>query len=424
MASAVSGRRRGRRALAVALAVALLLSGCGGSGTSSMSATSTKVTLIRAVDPAYPTVAGTGDGFEAVWSEPDGIWSDYWNGHLERWGSPRRLYSGQSVEGSPTAVAGSVSGATVVAWVVGGQGEAGDRLYVRYRASDGRWQPAFSLPGGGTLREQSIAVDRAGNGYVVWATGPSHDEIVMSEHRATGTSWSQPETIARAQLTSGPELAVSASGSESVAWTAVLARAPSVPRRTLDERSQDPSEAFLATRNTADQPWRAVRLGPAGLTVTGAEDIEWPQDPLSVGITSSNTTYVGWQALNPKLRPTPELAKIEPASHLSVRHLDLPAGIVANYPYVTSDGRFVSVLTGDWLGSYDNAGRLHPVGRFSDKLLDTQPELTQSICSKFGSVSPVPGVAVGPRERSMTVWQPPAQNGSRSPIVSFLLRCR
>jgi hypothetical protein len=399
-------------AVTASAAVILCVAGCGGTGVKG---------LATVPSFTYPAVAASIDGFDAVWGEQSGIWTDHWNDRQRQWNGPVKLSSEAGVS-APTAIAESPSGAAVIAWVNGLGIDATPHLYVRYRSAGGGWQPAFRLPGGGILRDQSVAIDAKGVACVVWATGTnSKPRILMSEHRATVDGWSRPNLIARVAAASGPEVAMSPSGATAVTWSTFLDSAgrPGSTRQRAEVQF-DPSRISVSDRPQPTAAWRTVTLGLISRRSGASYSSEWPSDPMTIGITATNTVYVGWQALSPSHTSGGALAAVFDFDHRpQERNLKLPATPDAfAYPAIASDSGAVSVLDGDWIGSYGQAGRLESHGLIANQKAQPQPGLTLSMCKRLHRYLPIPGVAVAARGRAMTLWE--TGNGPRTSILESL----
>lgn len=188
-----------------------------------------------------------------VWSQVDGsdrkVWGTRYDASSDSWDAPKLL---ETLSGLVIGLQLAVDphGNAMAVWVQEEADFSRDLWYNRYSIATQSWQGAalLGMDTTGTADPPSIAMDAAGNAWVVWAqsnlTGnPSF--INARRYEAASSSWKDIRLLEAVGESDVASVAMNASGDALVAW----------------EQKQDSSRSIYAARyRAADDTWSSREL--------------------------------------------------------------------------------------------------------------------------------------------------------------------
>lgn len=162
-------------------------------------------------------VSGRGDAF-AVWVEDAVVKAAHGDISAGTWDPPATLSTTEAF-GNP-AVAVNRLGDALAAWLWPSQPRESGVIQAAFRPAGGTWSPPTDLGTavGGIPAGPRVALDDAGNGFVVWLGGAGGSSVESAFRPRVSGAWSQPALVS-GPGTADPQLGVDPSGDAIAVWT-------------------------------------------------------------------------------------------------------------------------------------------------------------------------------------------------------------
>jgi len=198
------------------------LSSCTGDTTQSASDGTWQDATLHMDDARNPLIGTDGNGNTlVVWWQSDGLYSSSFNQNL-LWKTPQKIVDSvsQSVSFSDVHLAVNAKGDAIAAWV---QTDLGSFIQTvqtaRYSASSG-WSAPQQLTPPNMVFSLDVALDTNSNAFIAWeGLNPTVGRNIVISHSAPSSGWDSPQTFgADNRFAEFPKIAVDGAGNAFVLW--------------------------------------------------------------------------------------------------------------------------------------------------------------------------------------------------------------